>query len=179
MKKALDKTVLFLGLLTIITGFWISALTNLTFSVLNQNLILVVLAVAFANCSTKALKIVGYSLSAILGTFGVKTFIMLDYSDIGTVVMSVGQIIMSLAAVIYLVKFLLQKHVSDCSDELAVLYNRAATHECGQEGTTHFYIFLTVSSHFIKIIVLCRSILAYISTQTNTEKLFFDFFNAY
>ena len=63
--------------------------------------------------------------------------------------------------------------------ELAVLDNGAARHECVQVGTTHFYNFLTVSSPFVKKIVLCRSVLAYILTQTNTEKLFFDFFNAY
>ena len=63
--------------------------------------------------------------------------------------------------------------------KLAVLYDWAARHECVQVGTTYFYNFLTVSTPFVKKIVLCRSVLAYILTQTNTEKLFFDFFNAY
>ena len=61
------------------------------------------------------------------------------------------------------------------ADELAVLDNRAARQGCGQVGTTHFYNFLTVLTPFVKKIVLCGSILAYILTQTNTEKLFFDF----
>ena len=29
-------------------------------------------------------------------------------------------------------------HMSDCTDELAVLHDGRATHECGQEGTTVF-----------------------------------------
>jgi hypothetical protein len=65
------------------------------------------------------------------------------------------------------------KNVGDRTDELAVLNNRATAHECVQVGTTHFYNFLTVSTLFIKKIVLYSSILAYILTQTNTEKLFF------
>ena len=76
-------------------------------------------------------------------------------------------------------RWVVQYDVGDGADEATVLDDGAATHECVQAGTTHFYIFLTVSTHFIKIIVLCRSILTYILTQTNTEKLFFDFFNAY
>ena len=40
--------------------------------------------------------------------------------------------------------------MSDCADKLAVLDNGRATHECGQEGTTHFYNFLTVSIPFVK-----------------------------
>ena len=58
------------------------------------------------------------------------------------------------------------------TDELAVLNDWAARHECVQVGTTHFYNFLTVSTLFIKIIVLRRSILPYFLTQTNTKKLF-------
>ena len=60
------------------------------------------------------------------------------------------------------------------SHELAVLNYRAAAHECVQVGTTHFYNFLTVLTPFVKKIVLCGSILAYILTLTNTEKLFFN-----
>jgi hypothetical protein len=40
------------------------------------------------------------------------------------------------------------------SDELAVLDDRAAAHECVQIGTTHFCIFLTVLPRFIKKIAL-------------------------
>jgi hypothetical protein len=74
---------------------------------------------------------------------------------------------------------IVNKNVGDSADELAVLYYGRARHECGQVGTTHFYNFLTDLTLFVKKIVLCGSILAYILTQTNTEKLFFDFFNAY
>ena len=49
---------------------------------------------------------------------------------------------------------------------------RAARHECVQVGTTHFYNFLTVSTLFIKIIVLRRSILAYFATQTDVKGFF-------
>jgi hypothetical protein len=59
------------------------------------------------------------------------------------------------------------------ADYFSVLDNRAARHECVQVGTTHFYNFLTVSTLFIKIIVLRRSILPYFLTQTNTKKLFY------
>ena len=34
--------------------------------------------------------------------------------------------------------------------ELAVLNDRRVAHECGQEGTTHFYKLLTALSLFIK-----------------------------
>ena len=64
--------------------------------------------------------------------------------------------------------------MGDRADELAVLDDGRARHECGQVGTTHFYNFLTVLTPFVKKIVLCCSVLAYILTQTNTEKLFFN-----
>jgi hypothetical protein len=60
--------------------------------------------------------------------------------------------------------------------QLAVLDDGGAAHECVQVGTTHFYNFLTVSTLFIKIIVLRRSILPYFLTQTNTQKLFYLIF---
>ena len=62
---------------------------------------------------------------------------------------------------------------------LTVLPNRSARQECVQIGTTHFCVFLTVSTLFIKIIVLCRSILAYILTQTYAGKLFLLIFSSY
>ena len=62
------------------------------------------------------------------------------------------------------------------SHELAVLYDGAAAHECVQVGTTLFYNFLTVSTLFIKIIVLRHSVLPYFLTQTNTKKLFYLIF---
>lgn len=42
------------------------------------------------------------------------------------------------------------KDVSHGSDELAVLDYRGARHECGQEGTTVFYNFLTILTLFVK-----------------------------
>ena len=62
--------------------------------------------------------------------------------------------------------------MSDSTHELAVLNDGRAAHECGQEGTTHFYNFLTVSTLFIKMIVLRRSILAYFATQTDVKGFF-------
>ena len=53
------------------------------------------------------------------------------------------------------------------------LIMRGARQECGQEGTTRFYNFLTDLTPFIKKIVLCGSILAYILAQTNAGKLFY------
>ena len=38
----------------------------------------------------------------------------------------------------------------DRADELAVLDDWAAAHECVQVGTTHFYNFLTVLTPFVK-----------------------------
>ena len=38
----------------------------------------------------------------------------------------------------------------DRADELAVLDDWAAAHECVQVGTTHFYKLLTVSTSFVK-----------------------------
>ena len=58
------------------------------------------------------------------------------------------------------------------ADELAVLDDRRARHECGQVGTTHFYNFLTVSTPFVKKIVLCSSILAYFATHTEVNRVF-------
>jgi hypothetical protein len=66
--------------------------------------------------------------------------------------------------------------VCHSADELTVLDDGRAAHECGQEVTTHFYNFLTVSTLFIKIIVLRHSILPYFLTQTNTQKLFYLIF---
>ncbi len=67
-------------------------------------------------------------------------------------------------------------NVRDLTDKLAVLNDGRTAHECGQEGTTHFYKLLTISTLLVKKIVLCDSILAYILTQTNTSKLFYLIF---
>ena len=60
-------------------------------------------------------------------------------------------------------------NVGDRADELAVLNDGRTAHECVQVGTTHFYNFLTVLTPFVKKIVLCGSILAYILTHTNIK----------
>ena len=53
---------------------------------------------------------------------------------------------------------IVDKHVGDSSHKLAVLDNGRAAHECGQEGTTLFYKFLTVSTLFVKKKLLYCSI---------------------
>ena len=45
---------------------------------------------------------------------------------------------------------IVDQHVGDRSDELAVLNDGRARHECVQVGTTHFYKLLTVSTSFVK-----------------------------
>ena len=71
--------------------------------------------------------------------------------------------------VAYLIQHILNKYavalggvvyrdVSHRSNELSVLDNWRAAHECGQEGTTHFYNYLTVSTLFVKKKLLYCSI---------------------
>ena len=67
-------------------------------------------------------------------------------------------------------------HVGNCADKLSVLDNRAAAHECGQVGTTHFYIFLTVSTLFIKKIVFSSQIQCVSCDSDKCERdIFLDF----
>lgn len=108
MKKEINKIVLFLGFLTTVVGFWISVFTDYVFGGLNLTVIAVLLAFAFVNASNNVLKIVGYSLNVILGAIGLKAMLTLGvYFSVGTLVMSIGMLIMTLATVIYFVVFLL------------------------------------------------------------------------
>ena len=45
---------------------------------------------------------------------------------------------------------IVDEHVRYRADQLAVLNDRRAAHECGQEGTTVFYNFLTILTLFVK-----------------------------
>ena len=42
--------------------------------------------------------------------------------------------------------------MGNSADELTVLDDRRARHECGQEGTTHFYNFLPVLISFVTLL---------------------------
>ena len=57
--------------------------------------------------------------------------------------------------------------------------DRRARHECVQVGATHFFNLLTVLTLFIKIILFCRRILAYVLNQTAARKIPFRFFNPF
>ena len=62
------------------------------------------------------------------------------------------------------------------SDELTVLNDRRAAHECVQVGTTHFYIFLTVSTLFIKKIAFSSQIQCVSCDSDKCERdIFLDF----
>ena len=53
-------------------------------------------------------------------------------------------------------------HMRDGAHELAVLDDGRAAHECGQVGTTHFYRLCTVSTLFVKKIVLLYLLYIYL-----------------
>lgn len=61
------------------------------------------------------------------------------------------------------------------ADQLAVLNDWAAAHECGQVGTTHFYNFLTVLTPFVKKNGIYHGVLACFLTQTDEKRTVFFF----
>ena len=48
---------------------------------------------------------------------------------------------------------IVDQHVRDRADELAVLNNGLAAHKCGQEGTTKFVIFSTAFTAFFHFFI--------------------------
>ena len=112
MKREFNRIVLFLGFLTAIVGLWITALKSPAFVGLDFSVIAVILAFSFVNASNCVLKIVGYSLCGVLGANGLRAMLQLiggveEYFSIGSFVMSLGMVIMSIAALIYLVVLIL------------------------------------------------------------------------
>ena len=107
MKKEVNKIVSFLGFLTALAGIWISAFSAISFGGFDLTVIALILALAFVNASNNVLKIIGYSLNACLGAIGLGTLIRIPYLDIGTRVMAIGMLIMTLATIIYFFVFLL------------------------------------------------------------------------
>ena len=107
MKKEVNKIIAFLGFLAALTGIWFSAFSALTFGGVNMTVIALILAFAFVNASNNVLKIIGYSLNVCLGAIGMSNLVRLPYVDVGTLVMAIGMLIMTLATVIYFFVFLL------------------------------------------------------------------------
>lgn len=107
MKKEVNKIVLFIGFLTAIAGIWISAFSAGNFGGMDITVIALVLALAFVNASANVLKIIGYSLNVLLGAIGLSALIKMPRMDIGTIVIAIGLLIMTLATVIYFFVFLL------------------------------------------------------------------------
>ena len=66
--------------------------------------------------------------------------------------------------------------MGNCADELAVLDNGRATHECVQVGTTVFYNFLTVLTLFVKKIAFSSQIQCVSCDSDKCERdIFLDF----
>ena len=105
MKKEFNKIVAFIGFLTTLVGLWIGAFITYAYQGLNLVVIAVILAFAFINASNNVLKIVGYSLNVVLGAIGINA-ILIPF-NVGTLVASIGMMIMTLATLIYFVMFVL------------------------------------------------------------------------
>lgn len=110
MKKEFNKIVLFVGFLTALVGIWVSVFTSLVFQGLSITALAVILSFAFVNSTNKALKTVGYSISAVLGAIGtnvILTMFIEEAIDIGAFIFAVGMVIMAFAALVYLFVFVL------------------------------------------------------------------------
>ena len=69
------------------------------------------------------------------------------------------------------------KHVGHRAHELAVLDDGGARHECGQEGTTVFYNFLTILTLFVKKFVFSPCFINAICDLSGSEAaLSLDFY---
>ena len=111
MKKEFNKILLVIGFIISVIGVYISAAMNengLVTIVWSTANIAMVLAVAFVFAKNAILKNIGYILSVFVGAQGILWFMVMPLYYVGSLITTVGNLIMAVAALVYFVIQLLK-----------------------------------------------------------------------